>query len=293
MMKCDQIFLRDGSVLHKNELIDIQLVGGGCINDTSLWTFGDKRKVFVKENLQAPKDFFACETRGLKLLSSIEDGPVVPQVLYCSETLLILQYLPLISDSVLGDVDLAKRLARLHSVPTQHFGGDQDNYIGMTKQINGIYHDGATFYREQRIVYLQEKARSLGLLPIHFDKHIDAICAKMEQFCPEESPVVVHGDLWSGNWSFVVSDDGTPQSCIFDPAAYCGYRESDLAMMRLFGSLSSRFWDVYTTELPIQDGYERRELVFQLYHILNHVILFGTSYHRMLSNHISMIKAKT
>ena len=77
--------------------------------------------------------------------------------------------------------------------------------------------------------------------------------------------------------------------CYFDPAAYVGYRESDLAMMRLFGRPSKQFWEVYTSELPLEKGYEERELVFQLYHILNHVPMFGRTYHHMLAAQLSKI----
>ena len=287
------IQLRDGRILRENDLQDVSVVGGGSINQTEVWTYeskhGSEQKFFVKRNQNANTDFFECEARGLDLLRSVKDGPTTPEVLYVSQHLLILEHLELIDGGQVGDADFARRLAVVHREEQMFFGLEESNYLGHTIQKNGIYTDGVAFYRECRIGYLQEKLRAVNKLPLEMDVVIDRICEKMEVFCPSEPPVVVHGDLWSGNWSHVQTSSGSNFGCYFDPAAYVGYRESDLAMMRLFGQPSKRFWDVYTSELPLEKGYEERELVFQLYHILNHVLMFGRTYHHMLAAQLSKI----
>jgi len=95
-------------------------------------------------------------------------------------------------------------------------------------------------------------------------------------------PSLVHGDLWSGNKAF--TSDGEP--VIYDPAVYYGDREVDIAMTSLFGSFGSQFYNSYNTSWPLDEGFEKRKIIYNLYHILNHYVLFGGGY---LSEANSMI----
>jgi protein-ribulosamine 3-kinase len=85
---------------------------------------------------------------------------------------------------------------------------------------------------------------------------------------------LLHGDLWSGNYSFL--SDGTP--VIFDPAVYYGDRETDLAMSELFGGFNARFYQAYEEAFPLDSGYALRKKLYNLYHVLNHLNLFGGGY---------------
>ena len=84
---------------------------------------------------------------------------------------------------------------------------------------------------------------------------------------------MLHGDLWGGNWN---CSDGMP--VIFDPAVYYGDRETDLAMTRLFGGFGAAFYSAYESSWPFEDGHEERQHLYQLYHVLNHLNLFGSGY---------------
>ncbi len=92
----------------------------------------------------------------------------------------------------------------------------------------------------------------------------------------EEPPALLHGDLWSGN--YMCSKNSEP--VIIDPAVYYGHREADLAMTKLFGGFSHEFYDAYNKSYPLKDGYEYRENIYILYHVLNHLNLFGQGYYR-------------
>ena len=153
---------------------------------------------------------------------------------------------------------------------------DHDNYIGSTPQKNTLEKDGIVFFRDQRINFMRQLTRQSGLLPVAIDKKLDSLCDKLDKFLniSGEKPALIHGDLWSGN--YFPDSDGKP--CIFDPAVYYGLREADLAMTELFGRLPQKFYDVYQEVFPMNPGYEERKDLFNLYHLLNHLNIFGSSY---------------
>ena len=94
---------------------------------------------------------------------------------------------------------------------------------------------------------------------------------------------MLHGDLWSGNYLV----DETGSACLIDPAVYYGHREADLAMTKLFGGFDLRFYESYNEEFPLDDGYNYRENIYKLYHVLNHLNLFGGAYYNQAISIIS------
>jgi fructosamine-3-kinase len=136
--------------------------------------------------------------------------------------------------------------------------------------------DGLTFFREYRLRFQQQLARERGLLPVTTDKKIDQLCDQLDQQLDlsGERPALVHGDLWSGN----TFSDTAAKPCLVDPAAHFGLRETDLAMTELFGRLPQTFYDSYRDAFPQNPGYEERKQIYNLYHLLNHLNLFGGSY---------------
>lgn len=171
---------------------------------------------------------------------------------------------------------LALSLAELHRMSQDHYGLDHDNYIGSTLQKNTLEKDGIVFFREQRINFQRQLARQSGLLPVDIDKKLDSLCDELGKFLnvSGEKPALIHGDLWSGNYF----PDSKGKPCIFDPAVYFGLREADLAMTELFGRLPQKFYDVYQEAFPMNPGYDERKDLFNLYHLLNHLNIFGSSY---------------
>ena len=255
-------------------------ISGGSINQTHVLNLTNGQRVFMKQNPSPPTDFFLSETRGLKLLSQVKNGPRIPKPLAVQSvsrpTFILLEYIESSSEDENFAEQLALSLAELHRMSQEHYGLDHDNYIGSTPQKNALEKDGIVFFREQRIDFQRKLARRSGLLPVAIDKKLDSLCDDLGKFLniSGEKPALIHGDLWSGN--YFPDSDGKP--CIFDPAVYYGLREADLAMTELFGRLPQKFYDVYQEVFPINPGYEERKDLFNLYHLLNHLNIFGSSY---------------
>ncbi len=255
-------------------------VGGGSINQTQILTLSNGEKVFLKYNARPPKDLFPAESRGLQLLRTARNGPRVPKPLALEPgacpRYFILEYIEEGSPADGFYPRFAETLANLHRTHWDHHGLDYDNFIGSTVQKNTPEKDALVFFREHRLRFQQALARKSGLLPAALDKKIDALCEKLADLIDVtgEKPALLHGDLWSGN--YFASADQTP--CLFDPAAYFGLRESDLAMTELFGSLPQAFYKAYDEVHPLNPGYGERKDLYNLYHLLNHLNLFGNAY---------------
>ena len=255
-------------------------ISGGSINQTHVLNLTNGQRVFMKQNPSPPTDFFLSETRGLKLLSQVKNGPRIPKPLAVQSvsrpTFILLEYIESSSEDENFAEKLALSLAELHRMSQEHYGLDHDNYIGSTPQKNALEKDGIVFFRDQRIDFQRQLARRSGLLPVTIDKEIDSLCDKLGKFLniSGEKPALLHGDLWSGN--YFPDSEGKP--CVFDPAVYYGLREADLAMTELFGRLPQKFYDVYQEVFPMNPGYEERKDLFNLYHLLNHLNIFGSSY---------------
>jgi len=163
------------------------------------------------------------------------------------------------------------------SSTSSRFGFAQDNFIGTTPQPNSWKDNWVDFWREQRLGFQLRLAEQNGhgsQLQRLGEKLMDALPAFFVGYTPQ--PSLLHGDLWSGNHAFLA--DGTPT--IFDPAAYYGDRECDLAMTELFGGYHANFYAAYRAAYPLDAGYATRRDLYNLYHILNHANLFGGGYAR-------------
>ncbi len=160
---------------------------------------------------------------------------------------------------------LAGMLAQVHRHQEARYGWHRDNYIGATPQQNGWCEDWPQFWRERRMKPQLALARSRGFAIE--DLPLERLLGH------RPAPSLLHGDLWSGNAGF--SGD---QPVIYDPAVYYGDREADLAMSELFGGFPREFYGAYNELLPLPAQYEQRKHVYNLYHLLNHLNIFGGSY---------------
>lgn len=166
------------------------------------------------------------------------------------------------------------QLATLHQQPQDYFGWVTDNYIGRLKQINKRHGTWDEFYTECRIMPLVEILFNKGLFTradIHAAGHF---CNQLDALFPVEHPSLLHGDLWSGNYS--VTPSGQP--IIFDPAVYFGHREMDLGMTQLFGGFDPRFYAAYQEVYPLEHGWEKRLKLTEAWPLLVHAVLFGGFY---------------
>ncbi len=253
---------------------------GGSINQTQVLKLTNGERVFMKQNSNPPTNFFLAEVKGLRLLAQAKSGPKIPKPIALQSgsrpTFLLMEYIENSAEDNKFADRLARALAELHRMSQNHFGLDHDNYIGSTPQKNDLEKDGIIFFRKQRIDFQRELARKAGLLPVSTDKKLDSLCDNLKDFLniSGQRPALIHGDLWSGN--YFPDSQGNP--CIFDPAVYYGLREADIAMTELFGRLPQRFYDAYNEAFPMNPGYQERKDIYNLYHLLNHLNLFGSSY---------------
>jgi len=262
------------------QIKSFEAIGGGCINETQAINLSNGERVFLKYNPSPPKNFFAAEANGLRLLEKPKNGPSVPRPLGVSTgpkpQFLLLEYIESSSPKVGFASRFGQALAEMHRETQEQYGLDYDNFIGKTVQKNDLESDGLVFFREHRIRFQQELARKTRGLPTSIDKRLDLFCEKLETLLDlkNEKPALLHGDLWSGN--YFASHDQVPY--IFDPAVYFGLREADLAMTEMFGRLSEEFYSAYHEVFPTEPGYTERKDIYNLYHLLNHYNLFGGSY---------------
>jgi fructosamine-3-kinase len=175
---------------------------------------------------------------------------------------------------------LGAGLGRLHSsAPPDSrplpYGWQSDNYIGASVQLNRQAGTWPGFFASARIEPQVERARAGGRWRADWDDPLDRLLTELPERLPERPPPsLVHGDLWSGN--VLAASDGKP--FLIDPAVYIGHGEVDLAMSRLFGGFAREFHDAYHARIPRASGWEDRYEIYNLYHLLNHLNLFGESY---------------
>jgi fructosamine-3-kinase len=215
-----------------------------------------------------------AEAEGLHAIAATKTVRV-PRVIDLRPDALVLERLDFRSPDAAFGERFGAALAALHLHPCGHtFGWPRDNFIGATPQVNTLGDDWIAFWRDARLRPMVKRLaprernlrdaalRVMAALPSFFD----------DDYVPR--PSLVHGDLWSGNWGMLA--DGTP--VIFDPCVSYSDREAELAMMELFGAPPAGFWPAYESAAGLAPGYPKRRPVYQLYHLLNHAVLFGGTY---------------
>ncbi len=216
----------------------------------------------------------------------------VPQVLAVSDEALVLEWIRSAPKSPRFFESFGRAFARLHQFRGPAAGFAHDNFIGLTPQPNrpvrgdwnaavsqhaaGDGSDWPEFFLQRRLRFQVRLASERGH-GHELERLLDKAGLRITELLEAaiEPPSLLHGDLWGGN--YIVDERG--EACLIDPAVYYGHREADLAMTRLFGGFESRFYSAYQEALPLAAGHEERLPVYQLYHLLNHLNLFGRSYY--------------
>jgi protein-ribulosamine 3-kinase len=254
-------------------IISKRAVGGGCINNGMILQAEAGKSFFLKTNRTSPSDMFAREAEGLQALRT-DDGPIVPEPLLYGQDFILMADL---SPSGRGEdywPDFGRRMAALHSRTIPQFGFAHDNYIGSTPQPNPWMEDGYEFFAEQRLRYMTRLARQRSLMTAGDAQKVDILISHLPERIPQQPASLIHGDLWSGN----ISCDATGAPAIIDPAVHYGWAEAELAMMTLFGSFPAEFIQAYQEIRPLEPGFRARFSIYNLYHLLNHLNIFGRSY---------------
>ncbi len=260
--------------------------GGGCINST--YTISDGHDTyFLKLNNAHLNEMFSAEAEGLNEIRrsrSIHVPEVICVGISGQQSYLVLEHLTFAHGNTCSQQQLGFDLAQMHQHYSDHFGWQRDNTIGSTPQYNERASNWVEFWRTQRLAFQLRLAADNGYAG-QLQEYGEQLLSDLDYFFAGYSPQasLLHGDLWSGNYAFDVS--GCP--VIFDPAVYFGDRETDIAMTELFGGFNSHFYQAYQAALPLDNGYQSRKTLYNLYHVLNHLNLFGGGY---LSQAETMLK---
>ncbi len=260
------------------QIYNAKSIGGGCINhasklETNVGVF------FVKWNSDCKPDMFLREAESLKELKKASDGTLIIPKVICAKTVdstpgfLIQEYLNA-GYSNNDDEKLGRGLAIIHRYSNEYFGFYKNNYCGATEQNNDWVDDWVTFFVEKRLRFLLHLIQNERPLTSSEMKIYDKLLIKIPRLITDTAtPVLIHGDLWSGNFMTTVHGPA-----LIDPAAYYADREMEFAIITMFGGFTSRFFAAYNEVNPVEPDWRQRNQLYQLYHVLNHYYLFGGSY---------------
>lgn len=255
-------------------------VGGGCIaNACRLET--DNAPFFLKYGNREVAQTFPGEAAGLDALGAAESSLLVPTVLETAAPdrdrpgFLLMEWINPGRKGRRFWERFGEGLAELHRHTAEEYGFDQDNFIGQLPQQNEWMDNWPAFFRTQRLEPQVAMARERNRWHPEWNRPLETLYRRLPELLPgAPEPSVLHGDLWKGN--FMVTAVGDP--AIIDPATYYGHREADLAMTELFGGFQDRFYEVYRDAWGLEPGYDTRRDVYNLYHLINHLNLFGAGY---------------
>lgn len=259
------------------ELLNIRPVGGGSINGAYCLET-ENCNYFIKINSRSkfPK-MFETEAAGLKLLGQ-SSSVRVPRVILCGdaddESFLLMEWIVTRRPTAKASEELGINLAQMHKNSAANFGLNHDNYMGSLLQRNWRHDTWSAFFIEERLQPMVAMAINKRLLSHRDGAAFDQLYKNLPGLFDEETPSLIHGDLWNGN--YLVDHDERPY--LIDPAVSFGHREFDLAMTTLFSGFSDEFYKAYHESLPMAKGWEGRVDLWNLYPLLVHLNLFGIGY---------------
>nr|WP_086938656.1 fructosamine kinase family protein [Thaumasiovibrio occultus] len=252
-----------------------------CISDALY------NRYFVKINEKIYLPHYQAESEAIRQLAATQTLNV-PEFICVGQSkdhaFIVFRFAPMKSLDPESAFHLGKQLAMLHQWGVQvDYGFDDDNYIGKSLQPNPWRSSWATFFAEQRIGWQLQLAKEKGFEFGDIDHITDNVRQRLAHHQPK--PSLLHGDLWIGNCALSV--DGP---IAFDPAPYWGDRECDIAMTELFSGFPPAFMEGYQAEWPLDRGYEERKELYNLYHLLNHLVMFGGDYQAQVLQRLTRLR---
>ncbi len=261
-------------------------LSGGDVSRALRLEMGNGRPLVLKVKPDAPADMFAREAEGLAALADA-DGPTIPAAYLTGPDFILLEDLRPYPPTPTYWEEFGLRLAMMHHSPYRitpenfphgpgkvFYGFAHDNYCGETPQPNPWTESGHEFFAEHRLRHQARLARDRERRDAPDICRIERLCGRLPNLVPPQKPALIHGDLWGGN--AIAGPRGEP--ALIDPAAHFGWAEAELAMTLLFGGFPHAFYDAYTASYPLAPGWRGRMDLYNLYHLLNHLNVFGASY---------------
>lgn len=232
---------------------------------------------YVKRNRSRFADQLLCEAHGLDALkrAAAGTGVDVPEVFDVDERSLTMTLIRPVPGSAAQWARLGKGLAAIHAQPRERFGFEEPNYIGLCPQRNDPDDSWGRFFLTQRLEFQVGRIAD-DRLRARYSQVLRRSGARLREFLDSQAvtPSLLHGDLWHGN--VLCGDDG--RVWLIDPAPYCGDAEADLAMTEMFGPFPVEFYAAYRARRPDSAEFGLKKRIYNLYHYLNHLNLFGSSY---------------
>jgi len=286
------------------QITETCMIGGNASSQIFLLSNQRQEKIVAKISASIDDDVYAKEAHGLNLLAQTKSLRI-PDVLHVSDNCLLIEHIASKQQSSDYWHTFATQLADQHrhyahqsthknshhntsnqsEIPPKKpcYGLEHSNYCGESPQLNGWFEDGHVLFSEQRLLHQAKLALDNGLLESQWITYLESICKRLPELIPEQPPSLLHGDLWTGN--VLVDEHGQP--ALIDPAVYYGWREADIAMTLLFGGLAHEFYLAYNEAWPMEANWRNRVPLYNLYHLLNHLNIFGLSYAEQVKNTIS------
>lgn len=248
-------------------------LSGGDISRAWRLEMADGRSLILKVKPDAPPDMFAREAEGLAALADA-GGPTIPAAHLAGPDFLLLEDLRPSPPAPTYWPEFGLRLATMHRTTHTHYGFSHDNYCGLTPQPNPWTESGHEFFAEHRLRHQARLARDRERLDARDVRRLESLCVRLPDLVPIQSPALIHGDLWSGN--ALAGPRGEP--ALIDPAAHFGWAEAEIALSLLFGGFPPAFYNAYAASYPLAPGWRGRMDIYNLYHLLNHLNMFGAGY---------------
>lgn len=268
-----QVADKISTILH-DEIVDSAAQGGGCIADSRVITTTSGKMYFLKQGFS--NGMFNNEANGLREIERSETIRT-PKIFGVEDDFLLLELIRQGAKTKDAMYGFGCDLAKMHQFWGKRYGFYEDNFIGANPQINTEADNWEDFYFDNRLKYQYQLAEKNG----HVTPELKSKFLRLEKIFyrilegSTEGPSLLHGDLWGGN--YLINEK--QKAVLIDPAVYYGHREADLAMTKLFGGFSPEFYEGYQHTFPLTEGYAYRENIYLLYHVLNHLNLFGRGYY--------------
>ncbi|WP_426667168.1 fructosamine kinase family protein [Mucilaginibacter sp. McL0603] len=258
-------------------ILNFSSVGGGSINQVYYLQTKSEKLLLKLNNKEDFPGMFKAEAEGLDIIrrtNSISVPEIILQDEFGNDSFLVMEWIDNKRPGTKASILLGEKLAQMHRNTTVNFGAVADNYMGSLKQSNQSHTTWAEFYIEERLKPIVQIAIDKHLINNDNMKEFDQLYKNIPRLFDEEKSSLIHGDLWSGNYLIGIDD----RPYLIDPAITFGHREFDIAMTTLFGGFSNEFYEAYQYHFPLNEDWQQRIDLWNLYPLLVHLNLFGLGY---------------